>query len=521
MKDSVRAVQAIGMLVAFQVGTLGLFAALLAADIAVFSGFGGAALAAAYVLLPVTVVLFLVVLQTVFATVRPGRADPSGVAVTQQQQPRLWARAREIAQVAGTRPPDEIRIDHAPNASVGEGARLLGLVPGRRRLVIGAPLLLGLSPAEFDAVLGHEFGHYGNRDTRLTPTVNRGRAAMAAALGATGGTPWRGVNGQPRPLPGQALVSMLVRAYAVRYLAVTKAIGRRQEYAADRIAAELAGPQATIAALLQIAALVPMYRFYLDGFALSGLDLGLAPEPGLFFDGFSALITDPVRLRQLDGLRADPPAREPDRFDSHPPTGDRIAALRTPAPGPRPADGPHERAVSILTDPGTVLTAVARRLLDELGPAARSVDWDTLTDAVARRDALAAAQPLCDAVLLMTLRPPTLEAFADLVDAGRFDEVLHRLLTPAQARFASDPEVVRELAVKTLRSSLPPWLLAALAESGRVRWELSWAEVARPLVDPGLAAGLGEAFDALLAAAPDTAPLRALLRPHPAAESVG
>ncbi|WP_158101465.1 M48 family metalloprotease, partial [Streptomyces murinus] len=154
---------------------------------------------------------------------------------------------------------------------VREDARWLGLVPGERRLFLGVALLLGLPGAELDAVLGHELGHYAHHDTRLGHVV----AALCDRLAHTVGTlreraareeaeeraefaakaARRRAEGRPPPLkrgrtrgPDHYL-ALVFTAYAKLCLRLTEAVSRRQEYAADLVAARIAGPATTAAAL--------------------------------------------------------------------------------------------------------------------------------------------------------------------------------------------------------------------------------------------------------------------------------
>src|SRR5262245_47222634 len=104
------------------------------------------------------------------------RPDPPvGVPLTETRAPELWADVRRLATTAGTRAPDEIRIVTDVNAAVSENARLLGLIPGRRYLYVGMPLLMTLTVSQLRAVIAHELGHYSHSHTRLGEIAYRGR----------------------------------------------------------------------------------------------------------------------------------------------------------------------------------------------------------------------------------------------------------------------------------------------------------------------------------------------------------
>ena len=509
MKVTARAAWAVGLLASFYVIAFGLLAAMVIIDVLVVRY--AASVQALAVLLPMTCVAFIVVVPAAFVSTRRRPDAMPGIAVTDEEQPALWARVRELASVAGTEPPDEIRLDHKANASVTQDAALLGLVPGARRLFLGAPLLLVLSPAQLDAVLAHEFGHYSNHDTRLLPIVNRGRMSVLRAVEAAAGSARQGsAAATGRALPGRYLIYRLFKSYAEHYLAATQAMSRRQEFAADEISAQVAGPRVTIAALESMPGLQAAHRFYLEQCLAPGLNVGLAPEPPQIIAGFGALLSDLGPLAAADETAQRRTSAQA-KFDSHPPLSERIAALRALPEDRRTVDN-DGRAIDLLVRPDDVLEAVGRRMLGERSERVRSADWGTISDTVARERSRAARRPLSDALHLITGAEGTLPVFLDLVDTGRLEEILRRLLTPAQARYAGVGDVALELAHKTLMNALPPWVLAELGDAGAIHWTRKWGAEAELEISPALRAELDDAYAALLAETPDTGPLRAVLQ---------
>lgn len=136
-------------------------------------------------LLTVTGLLAAAILRGIFAFLRAGRLMPvpDAMAVT-PNQPELWEQIRVAAEVTGQQPPDELYLVAEVNAGVAEQSRLLGLLHGRRRMILGLPLLDGLTVAQLRAVLAHEFAHYANLDTRLGGVTMRGREAVVHTVEA-------------------------------------------------------------------------------------------------------------------------------------------------------------------------------------------------------------------------------------------------------------------------------------------------------------------------------------------------
>jgi Zn-dependent protease with chaperone function len=511
---SVRAAQAVALLIGFYVIGFCVLAGLVVLDIILFRlGDTGQQLLRFTLLFTLTV--FFTVVRGALAAIRIGKTSGPGVTVAVDAEPALWERVRRVARAVGTRGPDEIRIDSEVGAAVWEHGHLLGLLPGKRRMVIGAPLLLALSPTQLDAVLAHEFGHYSNSDTRLGALAGRGRVSVMATLRVAE----RVAYGSPQTkgerrfrLPWALWIPVVFRTYAHMFLSLTEATSRQQEYAADLISARIAGRENTAAALAELPAISAAYRFYLDRYALSGLCLGLLPEPPQVIGGFSGLLSDPRRAREIDAVRRNPPDERPGRYDTHPPLSARIAALRAlPDDGRTAGPSADERAAAILKDQSGIFAAVGAAMLGDQATGVTRVDWDELIEAVAIHQARQAAAPLQEAVTAVTaVATPTPLVLLDAIDTGGLGQILRRLPASDPAHRTTGP-VARELAKSTLARLLPDWVLADLGERREVSWTHCWSQFAELQAPAGLIATLDEAVDALVALKPDTAPLRKLL----------
>ena len=165
--------QVLGLLAGFYLICIALVAGLTALTVVGFAEAGVNRLTLFLSL--VTLAAAFVVVRGVFVSTHLRVRDIAGVEVTAADQPALWHRVHQLAAQVGTRPPRRIFLVPEVNAAVWENTRLLGLIPGKRQMMVGVPLLMALTPAQLDAVLAHELGHYGNRDTRLGGLVGRTR----------------------------------------------------------------------------------------------------------------------------------------------------------------------------------------------------------------------------------------------------------------------------------------------------------------------------------------------------------
>ncbi len=497
---SARAVRAASLLIGFYALGFGLLLALAGCDIGLAEAGAPGALLIKVVL--ASLVLALPIVRGIFFTRGNRMRDVPGLAITPAHEPQLWQRVRTLAEQVGTRPPHEIRLTADVNAAVHENSRLLGLLPGRRRMFLGVPLLIGLTPAQFDAVVAHELGHYSNRDTRMAGLVHRGRASMLNTLRL-----------QQRSSGAGALLFGLYQGYAQHFLRTTEAISREQELAADQAAAGIAGRDNTADALRRLPALDAGYACYLTRYVRAGRAAGLRPTAEEYLGGFRHLLADPDRVGELDSISRDLPEEQAAPFDSHPPIAVRVAAVEQ-----RPEDGRGRdagSALSLLRDPAAALGAVARHHWPAETAALGEADWPALMHSAGRHAAVGRAAGLLGAAQALTGRPGSLALVLDLVDAGRLDQLTATLPEPPAARGSTGR--LRDEQLRTaFKQALTALAEVAVADAGWGGWPLSWARTGGFAVHGGMTPQqfreiLGAAVDPVLGTPPSTAALRAQL----------
>ncbi|MFF3883629.1 M48 family metalloprotease [Streptomyces sp. NPDC001914] len=536
MTFRLRALRAVLLLAGFFLMGIGLLAAMAVLDwllvtqmlTARAARFEGAIIA-------VTVLLALVILRGMFTFLRAGRLGrmDHAVAVGPDDQPELWAQVRAAADVAGERPPDELYLVDEVNAGVAEQSRLLGLLPGRRRMVLGLPLLAGLTVPRLRAVLAHEFGHYGHRDGRLGALTMRGRQAVlhTVEMFQDGSTSIH-----------QAIGGLYV-GYAHMFLRTSQSVARDQEFAADQTAAETAGRDATVAALRALPVIAAAHAHYVQTYAGMGAPMGALPPVGEVYGGFRRLVAARPGDR-LAVLAAGTRPPRPHRYDSHPPGAERIARIEELAPDGRTdgSDGPS--ALTLLRDAELVFAALEARLLPAEVVQLPRMSWEDLVMARAVVDAEGWSQPLRVAVgrALRSSGEPTVSRTPAQVEDGEalvrqggpaarpnetalpdLDEVLDafdrgllwmeiadRMPKPPQASRLTGPSA-RNFIRPKIFDGLAGMVHLHLVREGHAVPDTGWSG------QPGLALpeqwekGLDEALDAAVADTPDTTALRSLL----------
>ncbi|RPE41171.1 Zn-dependent protease with chaperone function [Streptomyces sp. Ag109_O5-1] len=481
--------------------------------------------------LTVTVLLSAAILRGLFAFLRAGRLGPMphAVAVTPQDQPELWEQIQIAAEATGQRPPDELYLVAEVNAGVAEQSRLLGLLHGRRRMLLGLPLLTGLTVPQLRAVLAHEFGHYGNLGTRLGGVTMRGREAVLHTVEVF----------QKGSTRLHYAIGALYVGYARMFLRTSQSMARHQELAADQMAARHAGRDATAAALRMLPVLTGAYTHYLETYTAMGRSLGALPPVGETHGGFRRLLAARTG-EQLAALSAGQRPPRPHQYDSHPPIAERIAFVEQLPTDGRPDESADEpTGLTLLRDPDRVFAMLEARTLPQEAARLRRMSWDDLVMARAVADAEGWSRPLRVAVaraLRSSVQCPgdsaavrrdasAEEVAADLLPG--LEEILDAfdrgLLWMAVADCMPKPYQAARLIGPSARNFIRPKIFDGLAgmvhlrlaESGHAKPDIAWSRQPGLFLPESWEKGMDDAIDAAVADTPDTAPLRALLAtPH-------
>ena len=276
--------------------------------------------------------------------VPPGpRLNPAG-------QPRLFAELQAVAHAVGESMPAEVYVTPEMNAGV--------LQRGRRRvMVLGLPLMQVMSVPQMRAVIAHEFGHYQGGDTRLGPWIYRTREAIERTL--------RLASRQ------SALLQLPFVLYGRMFMRVTQAVSRRQELAADDLAARTVGARPMIDGLRSLARGSIAFGAYWRQEIVPLIEAGFQPP---LTEGFHRFLTEPGIMKDVDvATEAVLAHARPDPYDSHPPDAERIAALAKLPPGPEQGDGPP--ALSLVEGVEAIEPLLLVGMLKP-GIQLRRVSWD-------------------------------------------------------------------------------------------------------------------------------------------------
>jgi Zn-dependent protease with chaperone function len=263
---------------------------------------------------------------------RRDRFVPPGPRLDRARHPELFQELERISAATGQEVPEEAYLEYEVNAWVSQRGGLMGW-GGRRVMAVGLPLLRVLTVSQLRGVLGHEFGHYHGGDTRLGPWIYKTREALFRTLRALGSN--------------ESWLRYPFIGYAKIFFRVSGAISRRQELAADRLAAKIVGSRIFGGALRVVEEAGLAYRPYLDSELFPVLNLGHRPPVA---EGFARFLASPRVASQVQELvqkRMKSPASDP--YQTHPPLPERLAAIsELPSSGSEPAD--DRPAIALLGD---------------------------------------------------------------------------------------------------------------------------------------------------------------------------
>jgi len=307
--------------------------------------------------IPVKLVVIIVVVAgvSIVSVVKSmfvrSRDDDPGRRLDLAANPKLRKLLDEVARKVGTRPVDNVYMTPGTDVAVMERGRMLGKLRGKaeRCLILGAGVLEGFRMRPFRAVLGHEYGHFSNRDTaggNVALAVRQSVMTMAVGL-AEGGA---ATKANPAWL--------FVLGFHRLFLRVSQGASRLQEVLADRWAAFAYGSAAFEEGLRHVVERAVRFDAHADKTLQEVLDAKSSLANLYSYQPAAGVETPEVEQQVKEAI-----GRETDPYDSHPSPSQRfawVAALG--AKGTAPAADDDETAWSLFAD----RDAVERMMTDEV-----------------------------------------------------------------------------------------------------------------------------------------------------------
>lgn len=379
-------------------------------------------------------------------------ARPAGYEVRREDAPRLFLLIDKLTHALGTPLFRHVLIVNDLNAAVAQRPRLGIFGWYQNYLLLGLPLMLAMTPAQFRAVLAHEFGHLGHHHGRFSGWIYRTRSVWSRLLEEL----------RTRDHWGSGLFTRFLGWYAPFFNAYSFVLARAQEYEADRQAARLVGLHAMKDALASLQVIARL----MDELYWPALNRRTITNPTPPASHLDELITVLQRETPRDRIRKwlhDAMQQTTNYTDTHPALADRLAALdqlseKPNAPEP-PADFPLLRDPHEATAANYYLEAHAtatREALDRSWAESVAEEWKQKHQEMAA--ARARCQALSDKSATVGLSIDELWEYACQMEAFESDRaalpLLQQLLTKAPTHAEANLAVGRLLLAQDDQSGL-------------------------------------------------------------------
>lgn len=241
---------------------------------------------------------------------------PVGLELTKSGVPALWQKVKLLETTLSGPKINHILLTPDINASIIQYPRF-GLFGWETNyLLLGLPLLQGLTENEALAVIAHEYGHLSGHHSRWSGFIYRLRSTWGRLHGMADG--WRDW--------GSRYVAKMFNWYAPYFNAYSFVLARRNEYQADRTSVEIVGVESTASALFRVHVLYQLDNEFLN----PEIQQRVASEPEPFTD--KSAIWQSIVSKKLDAVTLDryidsAYASETNYLDTHPAMKDRLNGI--------------------------------------------------------------------------------------------------------------------------------------------------------------------------------------------------
>lgn len=262
---------------------------------------------------------------------------PEGVALSHADAAQLFQSVNRLTDSLEAPRFHHILLVPEFNAAVVQHPRLGIFGWHTNYLLVGLPLMQGLSPSQFEAVLAHELGHLRGGHGKFGAwiyRVNRTYQQLFAQLDEEGG--------------GAALLRAFFRWYAPYFAAYSFALRRADEYEADRCAAQITGPRNFADALCALPTRNQALKEHYWKPVKEALKTQPEPPKTTMTQMVSFLKEAALPAEDSEKALQQALAEETGTADTHPSLSDRLKAIRQEA---RVPEKPGETAAEKMLGP--------------------------------------------------------------------------------------------------------------------------------------------------------------------------
>ncbi|HBS29952.1 MAG TPA: hypothetical protein DEB06_11030 [Phycisphaerales bacterium] len=339
--------------------------------------------------------LLAMMIKPLFARRRGRRAVRT---VSGAEAPGLYALVGQVAALMGAPRPSRIDVDCSANASASFRRGVLSFGSDDLVLTVGLPLVEGLNLRQFVGVVAHELAHFSQRGSMRAAYLTRaidGWLSHAAEEDEIDEAiedlverdPWW-IIGSSWGVAlvagiGRFMLRVLLKGLSLVGRLVTAALLRQMEYRADRSEAVVAGADAFVKTMVDLAMLSSGERRAMEDVGRSFSRMILPNDLPALIAVRAKTLPPPMRWAIEERLQRD--ATGP--LDSHPSTRDRARAVqRVNDPGLFVGEG---STVELFVDFHKVCASATKHFYDRaIGPAGRHCRLASWIEIVHGREAV-------------------------------------------------------------------------------------------------------------------------------------
>jgi len=244
---------------------------------------------------------------------------PEGHELRYDDAPRLFDLAKSTREATNGPTLHKILLTDEFNAAIVQHPRLGVFGWHENYLVVGLPLLRGLSPDEVQAVISHEFGHLSGRHGVFSAWIYRVRQTWDQVLERM----------RKEDHFGSGIYERFFNWYAPYFAAYSFALARAKEYEADRTSVQLCGKETAARALVKanVRSKALSEEFWPAFFDRANTE---AEPPKQTFDEMLAALRQPIAPDKANMWLSQVLSEKRSYDDAHPAPVDRLKAFGYP-----------------------------------------------------------------------------------------------------------------------------------------------------------------------------------------------
>lgn len=260
---------------------------------------------------------------------------PKGERLSRTHAPELFRLLDALRVRLNTAPIHEVLITPHFNAGVSQVPRLGIFGWHKNHLLLGLPLMKGMTIEQFKSVLGHEIGHLSHGHARSANWIYRLRIIWMRLE----------MTFERQPRWGSGMIRAFFKWYIPYFFAVSFPFARSNEYEADAASVRVTSARSTAQALtgVHILGRYLEQRYWPSMYAATKDQARPAAAP---FSGFVAQSVQEIPEADLNGWMAAALSQPTSHADTHPSLTDRLKAIGAQAEFSPPA--PREGAERLL-----------------------------------------------------------------------------------------------------------------------------------------------------------------------------